>query len=315
MEKISTFKFGNIQERDMDLLFMESIATDREFVRLFLDKAAEKYDSFDVLSVALSETEPGLGESDITAVLSVDGRKIGLLLEDKIDAPATPEQADRYRKRAKRAIKEGKYEYPLIFIICPAEYDNKNEEAKNYPFCLTYEECKNYFERNGDIKGQLKSQQLNQAINAAKVKNWTKDPDAMAFFKKYRAYMEENHSTLDLRNSQDSNGWWPHYGTEFGNVYMYHKVSDGVVDLTFPGGAEKISAFEQIATWLRAHNMEEVRAVKTGKAAALRISVPVLDQHKPFEDANMDDVETCFKAIQQLSDFALILARAKSFIK
>ena len=52
MEKISTFKFGNIQERDMDLLFMESIATDREFVRLFLDKAAEKYDSFDVLSVA-----------------------------------------------------------------------------------------------------------------------------------------------------------------------------------------------------------------------------------------------------------------------
>ena len=313
--EISTFKFGNIQERDMDLLFMESIATDREFVRLFLDKAAEKYDAFDVLSVALSETEPGLGESDITAILSVDGRKIGLLIEDKIDAPAMPKQAARYRKRANKAIKDGKYESCLIFIVCPAEYYNKNEEAKNYPFCFTYEECREFFDKRSDIKNQLKSQQLSQAINAIKVKNWTKDPDAMDFLKKYRAYMEEKHPTLDLRNSQDSNGWWPHYATAFGGVHILHKVSDGVVDLTFPGGAERISALEQIATWLRAHNMEEVRAVKTGKAAALRISVPVLDQHKPFEDANMDDVETCFKAIQQLSNFALIMARAKSFVK
>ena len=67
-------KFGNIQERDMDLMFLECLLTDVSFVKLFLDKANVPYSMVEVLNVALSETESGLGESDITAILSIDGK-------------------------------------------------------------------------------------------------------------------------------------------------------------------------------------------------------------------------------------------------
>ena len=67
-------KFGNIQERDIDLMFLECLLTDVGFVKLFLDKANVPYSMVEVLNVALSETESGLGESDITAILSIDGK-------------------------------------------------------------------------------------------------------------------------------------------------------------------------------------------------------------------------------------------------
>ena len=127
--------------------------------------------------------------------------------------------------------------------------------------------------------------------------------------------MEANDYKLDLRNQKGSNAWWPHYATTFGSVHILHKVSDGVVDLTFPRGAERIEVMELVAQWLNVHGMPNVKALKTSKAAALRISVPVLDQHKPFEDANQDDVKACFDAVQQLSDLALMLSRAASFVK
>lgn len=305
------YKFGNIQERDMDLLFMESLATDKEFAKLFLEKAKIPYTNFEVLSIALSETEPGLGESDITAIFDINGIKYGILIEDKIDAPAMPKQCDRYYLRLKKAIDDGKYAQGFVFIICPEEYKAKNEDAKGYTLCVTYEECISYFSDLHSIAGQLKCQQLAQALETAKVPTWVKDPKAMDFFKKYRNYMEQHHSTLDLRNRKDSNGWWPHYGTEYGNVYIYHKVSDKVVDLTFPKGAEKILTLRLIALWLNAHGVSNVYAVVTGKAAALRISVPFLNQHEPFENANTDDVEMCFNAIETLSNFASLLAQAK----
>ena len=127
--------------------------------------------------------------------------------------------------------------------------------------------------------------------------------------------MAANGYNLDLRNKKDSNGWWPHYATAFGKVHILHKVSDGVVDLTFPKGAENLATMEHVERWLHEHGMPNVKALVTGKAAALRIRVPVLDQHKPFEDANQDDVKACFDAVQQLSDLALMRSRAASFVK
>ena len=41
------------------------------------------------------------GETDVQAILSVDGKKIAFLIEDKIDAVAQNEQAKRYEKELK----------------------------------------------------------------------------------------------------------------------------------------------------------------------------------------------------------------------
>ena len=83
MSKDGICSFGNVQERDMDLMFMESLLTDDGFVWLFLNKAGIACNSVEVLNVALSETDPEYGESDITAILSIDGKKHALLIEDE----------------------------------------------------------------------------------------------------------------------------------------------------------------------------------------------------------------------------------------
>lgn len=315
MSESTICNFGNIQERDMDMMFLECLLTDDGFVRLFLRKAEITGTSVEVLNVALSETDPEYGESDITVLLSVDGKKHALLIEDKINAPAMPEQCDRYSKRASKAKSNGKYNDYSVFIICPSEYYNANSEAKKYAHFITYEECVGYFSKKTDTLSKIKCEQLKQALTKDPGGTPEPNPAAIAFFEKYRAYMEANRYKLDLRNKKESNGWWPHYGTTFGNAYIYHKVSDGVVDLTFPKGAANLATMEHVAQWLQTHGMPNVNALATGKAAALRIKVPVLDQHKPFEDASQEDVKACFDAVQQLSDLALMFSRAASFVK
>ena len=315
MSESTICNFGNIQERDMDMMFLECLLTDDGFLRLFLRKAEITGISVEVLNVALSETDPEYGESDITVLLSVDGKKHALLIEDKINAPAMPEQCDRYSNRADKAVGNGEYKAYSVFIVCPDAYYKVNEEAKKYAHFITYENCIDYFSKKTDTLSKIRCAQLNQAIAKGPGSTWEKNKKAMAFFEKYRTYMATNGYDLDLRNKKDSNGWWPHYGTSFGNAYIYHKVSDGVVDLTFPNGANDVSTLKLAAIWLNAHGMPNVQALQTGKAAALRIKVPVLDQHKPFEEANMNDVETCFKAVQELSNLAKALGQISSFVK
>ena len=315
MSKDGICSFGNVQERDMDLMFMESLLTDDGFVWLFLNKAGIVCNSAEVLNVALSETDPELGESDITAILSIDGKKHALLIEDKINAPAMPEQCERYSKRANKAKNKGKYDNYSVFIICPEAYHDANSEAKKYAYFITYEDCIKYFSAKTDTLSKIRCEQLKQALTKRLGGTVEPNPAAIAFFEKYREYMEANDYKLDLRNQKGSNAWWPHYATTLGSVHILHKVSDGFVDLTFPRGAERIEVMELIAQWLNSHGMPNVKAQKTSKAAAVRISVPVLDQHKPFEDASQEDVKACFDAVQQLSDLALMLSRAASFVK
>ena len=72
MSKDGICSFGNVQERDMDVMFMESLLTDDGFVWMFLNKAGIVCNSAEVLNVALSETDPELGESDIKETCALD---------------------------------------------------------------------------------------------------------------------------------------------------------------------------------------------------------------------------------------------------
>lgn len=225
MSESTICNFGNIQERDMDMMFLECLLTDDGFLRLFLRKAEITGISVEVLNVALSETDPEYGESDITVLLSVDGKKHALLIEDKINAPAMPEQCDRYSNRADKAVGNGEYKAYSVFIVCPDAYYKVNEEAKKYAHFITYENCIDYFSKKTDTLSKIRCAQLNQAIAKGPGSTWEKNKKAMAFFEKYRTYMATNGYDLDLRNKKDSNGWWPHYGTSFVDHYSNVVVS------------------------------------------------------------------------------------------
>ena len=85
------------------------------------------------------------------------------------------------------------------------------------------------------------------------------------------------------------------------------KRPEGFVDLTFPNAADKIDFLQSLASWLRSHNISNVVAVKTGRAAALRIEVPKIPLTAVFEDMETTDIKKCFDAIQALTDFANLI--------
>ena len=102
------FNFSTLHERDMDLLFLEAIGTDIGFAKLLIDKTKWAGKDFSVEKIELSKTDPELGESDITVIIKIDGVLFAMLIEDKIDAIAMPEQHARYVKRGNAAVKKGR---------------------------------------------------------------------------------------------------------------------------------------------------------------------------------------------------------------
>jgi len=309
-----TCRFNNtITERDMDMLLAQAILTDLDFCRFVLDKTNRKGKDICVKSVDLSKEDSALGESDVTVTLAIDGESYGLLIEDKIDAIAMPNQHERYIKRGDKGIKDGDYADYAIFIFCPEKYYKNNSEAKLYEHLLTYEECKAFFDRKSDSLSQFRSQQLTQAISKAKKPPVVNvDEKANSFLREYIQYQRENYPSLDLSTKEDKNGWWTDFRTELGYVYINHKIQEGYVDLTFPKAADKVERAKLIAEWARRHKLSDINVVKTKKSVMLRIHVPKLDIMKGFELAESDDLKMCFDAIKELTDFANVIEIANS---
>ena len=307
-------QFNNtISERDMDLLFVESVLTDPGFCQLLINKTDIVGRPYKILSAELSKEDAELGESDITVVINSEGEKYGLLIEDKIDAIAMPDQHGRYIKRGKKGIKAGEYQDFFVFIFCPEKYYRNNDEAKLYEHFLSYEECKAFFDGKDDALSTFRSRQIEQAITKAK-----KPPvinvneKANAFLKQYIGYQKEYYPSLDLSTKEDKNGWWTDYRTTLGSVYINHKIQEGYVDLTFPKASDKIDRARVIADWARQHKISDAVVVKTQKSAMIRIHVPKLDILKGFETVDKDESNQCFDAVKELTDFANMIEVANS---
>ena len=306
------YDFGTVSERDMDMLFLNAFGTDEAFLNLFIRKAGLPRAKYTVSEVYLSKADKD-GESDITVIIQDSKDKYGILIEDKIDAIAMPRQAERYIERGNKGKANNEYKEFYSFIVCPEKYLKNNEEAKKYPYSLKYEEIRDYFSEKTDSVHAIYLQEINQAINKAKRPPKVEiNENANSFFKKYKDYQEELYPELNLTTNRKSNGYWAHYTTRFGLVYLYHKIEDGKIDLTFNRAAGYLDKLEIIASWFRKHGIANVSAVKTGISGALRVTVPKLDMQIPFEDNDEYDIEVCFKTINDLIEAMNVFSVAES---
>ncbi len=307
---------NRVCERDMDLLFMQAFMTDPGFVELVLREAGLDKGTPSIVKAELSQSIGDLGETDIYFVVEIEGRRCGILIEDKVDAQAMPDQYMRYIKRGEWGVKHGKFSDFVVFIFSPEKYHELNEEAQKYDHFISYETFLQYFNEKDDPISILRCQQLAQAIKKAKRPPATElDQNMNSFFVQYKEYQKRYYPTLNCTTKETSNGWWPHYPTRLGTVYLYHKMQEGYVDLTFSNAAGELATLEGIAGWLREHGVPGALAVKTSMAGSIRIVVPKLRVKEPFAGTSEEELNACFDAIQALVDFANIAELAGSISK
>ena len=305
--------FSTISERDMDMLFLNAFSTEEEFLQLFIKKTDIKNSSKAIInSIELSRTERGLGESDITVVFSIGKKTYGLLIEDKIDAIAMPEQHSRYIKRGNKGIEDGQFDEYEVFIICPEKYYLANNEAKKYEHVVYYEECLAYFEVHQSPINEIRKQQIINAIDKAKrPPQVILNEKANEFFKNYLEYQKENYPQLDIRTKDTSNGYWVRYSVNNPNASIHHKIPQGFVDLYIKNKECSIEYLQSLAVWLNEHGFKNVKAESFDKSLGLRMNVPILKMSEPFESTTEYDLKMCFGAIDEFTKLASIIKTIK----
>ena len=296
--------FSDVSEHDMDLLFLEEFVCSESFLELFTLPVGIK--EAKVISVYSSKTDVSLGESDMTVIIESNGERIGLLIEDKIDAIAMPEQAARYDKRGRKGIERGDYARFFVFIVAPRKYLTQNAEAQKYPNKTEYETFLSYFENMHDPRATFKIQQIKQAIDKQKRGYQVEiDYSVTDFWCKYSDYQKMNYPGLYLLyngKAKGANATWPRFNTVIDGIYMYHKTEFGYVDLTLEGCADKIVEIENLLSDTIGDFIKQGYTVhKTGKSAAVRLLVPILDLHKPF-DTQINEIEKGFAAVKKMTD-------------
>lgn len=296
-------QMDSVYERDMDFLFMRKLVQDKEFVRKFFlnsnELSNERYNSaeFTVEKVAHSVmTEDG--ESDIEAVLSIEGKKVALLIENKIDAVAQPEQASRYVIRGRKAKARGDYDEFHIFIIAPNDYLSSNAEAKKYANRISYEDIRD------SMNDEYERAVISYALSDANIVRLPRNAVVTAFWDKIYDYLDENypdvfqvHGHRGLERSGEPGQW---ISMTCAKPYSIQIKSDrGYVDLEIGGYAEKFAQFSKDNKKLIDEKRLYVRTAS--KSLAIREYIQTIDFLQPF-DSQIEYLKTAFDTAKMLQD-------------
>ena len=290
--------FEKIFERDIDFLVINKFVNDPNFKGLFLNKI--NFDkNYELVSAEHSLMDEN-GESDITIILKNDAQKIGLLIEDKIDAIAMPNQRGRYDLRGAKGIKNGDYADFFVFIIAPEEYLKTNVEAKKYENRISYEELLDYFKKDS-YASQLLSQAIMEKENGYTV---IEDKNVTEFWQRYYQNIRENYPTLkinEVTGPRGASAVWPEIKTPLNRVHIIHKSDRGFLDLTFPKMGAYMNIFQK---YIGEYLSEGMTIERTNKSAAVRITVPKIDFKMSFDDY-LPEIKVAMDEAVRLCDLAM----------
>ena len=289
------FSIEKVSERDIDLYIINKFLNDSKFKELFLKKI--NCQNYQVCKCLHSFSDEH-GESDITIILENDNRKIGLLIEDKINAKAMPEQYKRYILRAEKQKHEGLFDNYYIFIIAPKSYIDSNNEAQKYDNKISYEEILDYI--SGDVYGESL---IKKAIEEKKKGYDVVENKAVTlFWEKYYEMVENRFSDLKLNRYEGARGSdanWPIFFTPIEKIQIFHKSDRGFVDLTIRSVSQYYFEVYDIVKNVLKENMT---LQKKGKSLAIRIRVPKIDFEKDFKEQE-ENVIKCLEVVRELQKF------------
>ena len=292
-------KIESVLERDTDLLILEEWSVNSEFAHWLLKQLSitQKFSSFEGWH---SVTDSQYGESDLLLVAENPSMKIAVLLENKIDAIAQEEQSKRYFLRAEKLKQELGLTSTVVGIIAPENYLQNNQEAKNYPFQISYESVAEWFSAQAGMRDLYRAAVLRSAIEKERRGyHPKKDEQVSQFWHDYWEYLQRAIPEVKMKEPDivPSGSDWPElYFLWFPAKWkLVHKLSRGVLDLeTKLSHAEAEILQESL-------DKSEFSIVPTGKSFSIRLNVVPLDRHFLLA-LQHDALEQCVAGITKFKE-------------
>jgi hypothetical protein len=112
----------HVRERDLDLVLVGALFASEPFRTFMLKSAIGWTKRHSLVRTCVSETTDA-GESDVLLVVDLeDADRLALMIEDKIDAPFQPEQANRYQQRGEQGVRDGQWNRFTTCVCAPEGY-------------------------------------------------------------------------------------------------------------------------------------------------------------------------------------------------
>lgn len=296
---IEVSKVSYVAERDIDLLLLEEINVSPKFSSWLLERVGHSDPSVSFAGAWHSITHTHFGESDL--IVKFDSG-YAILIENKIDAPAQPDQSARYQKRGEAGLTAGNWSDYICCIVAPARYLQGNAEAKTYGVRISYEEIRDWFLAQADERSYFRAGILNSAIEQNR-RGYSPLPhdDVTEFWLSYWQEASESFPLLEMPQpgSKPANSDWPDFRPREldGRFNIVHKMAQGYVDLQIRNAAGRIDEIKRLV------RDPTLQVVVAGKSAAVRILVSKVDRFVSFQ-AQRSKVITALRAAQELLSLA-----------
>jgi len=279
-----------ISERDVDLLLVEELTVSPRFSGWFASQAGiERSDAAELIGAWHSVSDPSLGESDLIALWRMsDGARIALLVENKVNACAQPEQGVRYQKRGELGIDAGDWDRFKTCMIAPERYFASSRDAQVYSVRISYEAIRDFLCAGPsiDARSRYRAAVLESAIEQQR-RGYSPETDEQVT-RFWRAFWDLASSSFPRINMEEpgpkpvGSGWiWvrpPELNT--GHRVAF-KLAQGIVDLQIDGAVDHAESLDALC---KDRLSSEIRAVRTGKSTSLRFEVEPVDVTQSFED-------------------------------
>ena len=296
-------KFERVFERDLDLLLMSLFSRGSGACNLFFNKINLFPDEITSIKHSVKTV---FGESDVEIWFVSGGRTYALLIEDKINASAQPDQHNRYEQRKEEYRKQGMAD-GFVFLVAPNDYIKSNGEAAYYDRTVGFDELISVLEQEKDTFGCA-------VLECGKLKfTDSKTPDELVtdFWQQYAAYFHDK-GKLGLNDSvktRSANSVWPTFRTALPGTVIQHKSvvnseNCGWVDLQFTG---KASSRGKLSKLLASYSDADMCPRVTGNSYSIGIRLEPMYFNEPFSDY-INQMEQVYEAVSRLQELASRLA-------
>jgi len=251
------------------------------------------------VKVRHSVTGPG-GETDIALDFVRKSDQVAMrtcfLIENKIDAPFTETQPQRYQERARRAVAATECDQAKCVLVAPNEYLESAPEADEFDDTLSYEEILAYFDKQAGAspseqeanRCKHRCEMLKQAIDKRR-RGYSPDidEDVTAFWRQYHQLAKNVAPELRMRSPGDkpAGSTFVHFPGALEQISalphctIKHKLTHGFVDLELAGWSTYLEFLTPI---LRPSCGETMKLRKAGKSLAISIRLPEINVTRPF---------------------------------